>query len=299
MTQLQRHTQLNPSQGLKRSASVVRLSMTSEGKAEITTKNGSSPSPPRPGQISQVYATANEAWKDSNVPVELQDAPPSKALQRSSSGRSRDSRAWEFWCDKDTRGELEDKAEKDASGSAADAINLLRSTSGRKVLGTLSTRRNSLLLRQPSSKRSRLDLKMPSLQRSSTTSGRLQGKPINAASKPALKLKHAESAASVYIPGNDSDKENWSPDGLNRSSEADGRQTSDESGSQGATSTRTHTTATTSQKLGKPSLNAENTDPEADPELAAFMRGGNSSVAGVDDLDCIQGLLSLSQGNWR
>jgi hypothetical protein len=36
-------------------------------------------------------------------------------------------------------------------------------------------------------------------------------------------------------------------------------------------------------------------DPEADAELAAFMKGGRKS----EDLDCVQGLLSLSQGNWR
>lgn len=47
--------------------------------------------------------------------------------------------------------------------------------------------------------------------------------------------------------------------------------------------------------------NSEIADPEADPELAAFMGGArkSNSISSEDDLDCVQGLLSLSQGNWR
>ena len=36
-----------------------------------------------------------------------------------------------------------------------------------------------------------------------------------------------------------------------------------------------------------------------DDEVREFMRGSGRKEAAEDDLDCIQGLLSLSQGNWR
>jgi len=36
-----------------------------------------------------------------------------------------------------------------------------------------------------------------------------------------------------------------------------------------------------------------------DDEVREFMRGNGRKEAAEDDLDCIQGLLSLSQGNWR
>ncbi|KAF2397869.1 hypothetical protein EJ06DRAFT_532869 [Trichodelitschia bisporula] len=40
--------------------------------------------------------------------------------------------------------------------------------------------------------------------------------------------------------------------------------------------------------------------PEVDPEVSKFMEGGDrgSSGKGSEDLDCVQSLLSLSQGNW-
>ena len=52
-------------------------------------------------------------------------------------------------------------------------------------------------------------------------------------------------------------------------------------------------------------MDRENTDPEADEELARFMHGGEDAegrrnVGGGDaDELAVQGLLSLSQGNWR
>lgn len=51
-------------------------------------------------------------------------------LGRQPSGRSRDSRAWEFWCDSDARNGLVRQAEAETTGSAADAISLIRSNSG-------------------------------------------------------------------------------------------------------------------------------------------------------------------------
>lgn len=256
-----------PARRLKKSASVVRLSLNAEGKAEIVTKDASSPSPPRPVQAAPTDLSASVSSTAS--------IPTPRSLQRSFSGRSRDSRSWEFWCDKENRNSFETAAEKDASGSAAGAIGLLRSTSGRNALGSIPNKRNSLMpLQQPSSaKRPKLDHKRPSLQRSSTSMGRLQQSRSSQSLRNPPTLKH--SAKSAYVKSTDSDKENWSPTSDEVIAERRGRRTQQRQGEDGG--------------------------PREDDEVAAFMRGRKqgASAAGEDDLDCVQGLLSLSQGNWR
>jgi len=126
-------------------------------------------------------------------------------------------------------------------------------------------------------------MKPAALRRANTSMGRLQHQSALGGRGPST-LKHSATSLAVYIPGNDSDKENWSPD-----------------------SGRDLNTESTTDKLPKISLmqsrnlNDENRDPEADPELAAFMRGGGKDgrVSQAEELDCVQGLLSLSQGNWK
>ena len=290
---------------LRKASSFVRISMNSEGNAKVVTKDSSSPSPPQASQGPPLVghdAGLGTADYASSV-------PPMKPLQRSSSGRSRDSRVWEFWCDKDARSELEDKAEKDASGSAADAIDLLRSASGRSILGAIPSKRNSTLSRQyMPSKRSKFELAIPKLHKSSTALGRLEGKADSSATlyaKPTPKLKYSESGFSIYIPSNESDKENWSPSG---DISNDGQ--SEPSQHFGDTSRGTQisskdlpsqsTTATFKRRSASVS-NADGNKDEEDPEVAAFMRGARKSnnISGDEELDCVQGLLSLSQGNWR
>ena len=60
-------------------------------------------------------------------------------------------------------------------------------------------------------------------------------------------------------------------------------------------------TLTRAAREGK--YDKENFDPEQDAEIAAFMGKARPRVSpskvGGEDMDCIQGLLSLSQGAWR
>lgn len=272
---------------IKKSTSIVRLSMTSEGSAQISTNDGFTPSPPRP------VADDSQALNALNVPMpslsSSQGSSQSNSLKRSASGRSRDSRAWEFWCDKNSRTELELKAEKDGKGSAADAISVIRATSQRKALQPLSSRQNAALTRpQPwHNHRAGMLSKRPPLQRAHTSSGRLQNDAsTNADSKrrQRTKLSVLESDTSVLIPGNESDKENWSPgaDPKHQQAEQDD--------------------LPKWKSISKGSANVvdrENLRPEDDEEVAAFMRGrSSSSLSGSEELDCVQGLLSLSQGRW-
>ena len=255
--------------------SAIRLSMDAEGNAIVTTKDTSSPSPPRPSQTVLLPQVSDDLG---TIPL----FTPGTTTTRSSNGRSRDSRSWEFWCDKDARSELEGVAEKDSHGSATGAIGLLRTSSGRSVLTPLSAKRNAPLgHHEDSAKRT----KRRSLQRSHTSLGRLQGRSEEARIPP--KLKNTGSATTKFRSSGDSDKENWSPD-HDLDSEVAFEDRSD-----GNSASRRRPML---QQSGRSRMN----DPEADPELSGFMAQGRKRnvPAGEEELDCVQGLLSLSQGNW-
>lgn len=292
---------------LKKSSSFIRLSMSFDGNASVVTKNGEEPSPPRAPQIilpplaslpipAPQFSSADQA----------RDTAARSSLQRSSSGRSRDSRAWEFWCDKDARSELEEKAEKDSSGSAADAIGLLRSASGRSILGSLPTKRNPQQLSRHASdlKRLKPDARRPPLQRSSTSQGRLQGDSSNlhpSIAKPRPKLKPSESEVALEIPDNESDKENWSPDRPRHpSSQQQANSHSHRPAlteNKNAANTPQHIVTNAKRFKPSPPDNAEDYE-DREPDRQRSERKG-TSTSSSDDLDCVQGLLSLSQGNWR
>ncbi|TKA26557.1 hypothetical protein B0A54_16542 [Friedmanniomyces endolithicus] len=316
---IQQITTTEPSRRLRKAPSVVRLSLSLDGTASVVNKDPSSPSPPRAAQRHMLPSGKGQAPSmQATYPRQSVLPAPCSNLERSSSGRARDSRAWEFWCDKDSRNELELKAEQDSSGSAADAISLLRSTSGRSILGVLSTNGSPFFAgKHTDMKRSKLGHPRTSLGRANTSLGRLQGRLTaepTSYRKATASLKHSETDFSIYIPGNESDKENWSP---GAGSTAADKATVKTGLTQVLGPTKptlgADRNAINTAKLGakgqenvettagREAHTSENTDPETDPEVAAFMRGGRVSNSGSSeaDLDCVQGLLSLSQGNWR
>lgn len=285
---------------LRKASSYVRLSTSFDGSASIVTKDGSSPSPPRTGQ--GLAPAPMESQHMSPELASLANFSSRIGLQRSSSGRSRDSRAWEFWCDKDSRNELEVQAERDSSGSAASAINLLRSTSGRSILGSLPSKRNANFAEKPTSgKRPKLEhKKLPPLQRANTSLERLHPteRRKNVDSTPAL--KHAGSMASFRVAGNDSDKENWSPQSESHDT-VPNRARSRSLGIDFEARRFEGERGQLAKILHARKGHEENLNPDDDPEVAAFMRSGrqSNSTSSEADLDCVQGLLSLSQGNWK
>ncbi len=273
----------------------LRLSMTSEGKAEVTCKSASSPSPPRPHQVGDNQHVSTVPLLD---PLLVGKDVRIQPLKRASSGRSRDSRAWEFWCDKDARGELEYKADKDASGSAADAIGLLRSNSGRRVLGSLPAKRNIQQSRSSvNPKRHKHGGEKTGLQRSVTHDAKVHSVMHRAQNGTLSGLPTSSIPGNQKrVPGNDSDKENWSPEGL--ASEDRGAAATDSSKVPSRHTMSSNRSYDQSFTFVEPS---DVVDPEEDPEIAAFMNPGrrSSSVSGEEEMDCVHGLLSLSQGNWR
>jgi hypothetical protein len=109
----------------------VRLSTTVDGHATVVSGSDQSLSPEKcPRSFTQDERSIAHDLHASKSAIPLK-------ISRSSSGRSRDSRAWEFWCDSSARTFLVDKAEQEGSGSAADAIGLIRAHSQRQSNGSL------------------------------------------------------------------------------------------------------------------------------------------------------------------
>ncbi len=321
---------------LERAPSKVRLSMASDGSAKVVTGDESSPSPPRSQPVPPMPIMSTKSLRRSYSAAGLNDvSSPNESessyrgLRRAPSGRSRDSRAWEFWCDGDAGNDLAKKADQEQSGSAADAISCMRSSS-RGTLTPNINKTNVMLSRQSSAKRVKNDYLLnsrPELGRAEASVARLQGGaqdvgPVYIIEDEAHKDQSRKpSIAGVDVSSGDSDKENREPETQNLSNI---RRTATQSQVTGCTrrpilgDNRTVTKQNSScgsprRERGEESkkrpvrnlgLKRERLDPEDDEELATFMSGcrndgEHASLSAEDDLDCIQGLLSLSQGNWK
>lgn len=295
-------------------------------------------------------------------------APPSQPTHppRLMRGRSRDVHAWVSVCNAEIRidDELSARAQHEASGSAIAAISLLRSTSAGagttvtspSVLQPNGTKRNTA----PRSAAPRPGGKRPKLGRSSSSVGRLQSVQL---SSLAVKLgeendevwvddeKKKKLKLSTLLSGNDSDKENWSPD-------EDGRPVSvhsqrpDGAGNSGRRPLPSARSAQQQRAIANRVLSYSNINKNRDhirsssnllskrhacdrpgsgggpdifedssseggdvptkralllraatipgtDDVEKFMRNGEASPSKKGDLDCVAGLLSLSQGIWR
>lgn len=212
-------------------------------------------------------------------------------IQRIPSGRSRDARTWEFCCDTDARDELTTQAENESSGSAVAAISLLRSTSTSNLKSN-GSKRNGPVPKMDSV----VHGEKAKIGRASSSLARLQG------SDKSL----------LGSPSGDSDKENWLPHDSSGNSQRRNlalpqpqkqkrRRVLEES-----KTGLTHTSVLDGHKMthGKSATSEveifedRTNGLEVDREVDRFMRG-EVSPSKKGDLDCIQGLLSLSQGTWR
>ena len=282
------------------------------------------------------------------APIAQPIAHPPRLLR----GRSRDVHAWESVCDAETRvdDELSAHAEEEASGSAIAAISLLRSTStlsnassgvsSSSVLQANSHRRNMSArsgLPRPGMKRAKLGRALSSVARMQNVANSRDawqqqdcGKDkvwVDEEKKKKLKL------STLLSSGNDSDKENWSPDDEGRPrfaanqtgsnsrrplpSARNGLQRSVLGSDSNKGNKQPQLAATRGGKAGvfdgvdiyedassrgppakRTQLSRAATVSGSD-DVERFMRGAQVSPSKKGDMDCIAGLLSLSQGNWR
>lgn len=313
-----------PARSVKRAHSFVRLSMTAEGKARVVTDADLSPSPPRQRPIPSTFtgraAGLRRSYSAAGLNDKLLEASqgPSPKLPRASVGRSRDSRAWEFWCDPDSRNSLTTKAEQEGSGSAADAIGLIRANS-RAALKSNQNKRNMPMLGRMESlnnpKKDKSQKTRPPLQRASTSYGRLQTKAMASSTSSEKPKGKNDENGDFEVPQTESDKENWEPDPpsqahhrLPTSSHAPRRSRQilgENTEIMSQSSSLGSMLAREGRHKARQTVDAENVNPEEDEEIATFMgsaSGGLSertTLSSGEELGCVEGLLALSQGNWR
>ncbi|PVH97758.1 hypothetical protein DM02DRAFT_616305 [Periconia macrospinosa] len=300
---------------LKRAHSFVRISTNEDGTARVVTDLDKTPSPPHPRSNQKAFSRAAAGLRRSYSAAGLNERlnaaregrSPKIPRTNSNIGRSRDSRAWEFWCDPDTRNNttLTTRAEQEGSGSAADAIGLLRAN--RKILAQNQLRQNTPVARrhqsQKMSSHSGIKKSRGPMQRASTSYGRLQSKDYG---------KGYGSSESEELPQTESDKENWEPEqtparrtkhagqpyGSQRPRQILGENTEIMSQSQSLGALIDREKGSTPRKGGR-----RDSDPEQDEELRAFMNGdglsARTTVSSAEEAGCVEGLLKLSQGQWR
>lgn len=298
-----------------RSQSHVRLSLSLEGKAELVS-NQPSPSraaPPRPSSALAAHPQARRAGlQRSHSALPSITLPPISALTsclppRPGRGRSRDVHAWESCADSERRDELTTQAEHESNGSAIAAISLLRSSSG--ILQSSSTKRNASTSRPAQVRQA----KRARFGRTSSTYARLEnvGAQLD---KPRESLNGKVKLAMLVSP-NDSDKENWSPDEEASPYDRQSRRplpadppskpqharrqvrTLQDQHRPGLLNSRANTAPSGSAR-GAVEIYEDPVKRSRDDEVARFMRG-EVSPSKKGDMDCVAGLLSLSQGAWR
>ncbi|KAJ6789618.1 hypothetical protein PWT90_07332 [Aphanocladium album] len=297
----------------RQSQSNVRLSLSLEGKAELV---DSASSPTRPS--AQKYSSGPEfprqrGLKRSYSALPTVTLPPISTLTsflppRLGRGRSRDVQAWQSCADSETRDELTTHAEHESNGSAVAAISLLRSTSG--VLQSSNSKRNTPV----STPRDGHYAKKAKFSRTGSSVGRLEhtGKENEEFSKGDGKVK-----VSMLVSPTDSDKENWSPDEDGNAAEVGSRRPLPgaasiksknprrvgrsvlQSRSPGKLGHRANTAPSRPRGMKDVDIfEDEATRVSRDADVEKFMRG-DVSPSKKPDMDCVAGLLSLSQGAWR
>ncbi|KAK5990902.1 hypothetical protein PT974_09177 [Cladobotryum mycophilum] len=290
------------------SQSQMRLSLSLEGKAEIVA-NESSPSRETPSR-SSTLPSLSRSLQRSHSALPAITLPPITSLTKSipqlARGRSRDVHAWELCADADTRDELTTQAEHESNGSAIAEISLLRSTGN--ILQSSGAKRNAPLY-SPIHQAKKLKL-----GRANSSAARLEN--ILADSDKPRKSPIGKVDVAMLVSPTDSDKENWSPDSRGNIPEGHQRQPLTSPlkmqntrrlerilQDQNSPSRLSNRAPSEPRVFGK-GLEilhdlVRKVDTSREDDVTKFMRGGDVSPSKKGDMDCVAGLLSLSQGAWR
>lgn len=297
---------------LTKSSPRVRLSLSLDGKAELTADY---PSPPiqisRPKSASgnlftQIKSESRRRSQSLILPCSSSSEtgqPSSSSVPRRPIGRSRDARSWTFCCGGESRDELTRQAENESHGSAVAAISLIRSAFN-PVAKTSPKKRKASVSDQnfESSKKHRVERGLPNqigFQYTGTSSFLLST------------TKDDSLNYMVMSPSEDSDKENWLP----QQNGSPRRRPLPSSRSDKSPRIRTilsdndektsNSSGFGSFKNKKWRLSNSLADVYKDcAQVKVCTEAENSgnreaSPSKVGDLGAIQGLLSLSKGNWR
>ncbi|KAK2879985.1 hypothetical protein FQN49_000678 [Arthroderma sp. PD_2] len=309
----------------------LRLSLSFDGEAVVRGEDERTPSPPKirdslriafSADGEAVVRTAGEpspspSRNRTSTPVSLQSRL--RSLRRTSSaisfgtpgsrspdatnifGRSRDSRRWELYCDTDARSAL--SSPHVGAGPTPDRTGSNKSSSrksldaNKRVLSPCANLPNAILPNGPPAQ------KRKKLSRAVSSLGRLETDPLDTTSITKLGSSKDngsyKSKSKTDVHNGDSDKENWLP----------GTQTAGTRRRRPQPTTQTqHRVLQTSGGSRREGNRIIGRGPMTPRKGQGRHRNdedkGKSSVSGsgsnqVEDLDCIQGLLSLSQGAWK
>ena len=304
--------ELTPSPPKGRNA--LRIAMSSDGKAVIRADGEPSPSK-NPISMFSTRKPRFAGLRRSNSAVVL-GTPRSAPEKERPFGRSRDPRNWESFVDTDARSALSTPSGSQSTPNTG-SPGLFRSGSQRSLTRSFSGRQNSSYaseyLNTPvpqmsREKRRKISRTVSSLGRLETGRNTLHENPTPysvGASKTLGNISKDDEDLEFH---GDSDKENWVPgtrmshirrQGSHKQAqrpalrEANGRENKF---NKSLTSGKRSRLSQSSQR--RLNTNQGKDVPGVDPDVSAFMTGGGSASQD-EDLDCIQGLLSLSQGAWR
>ncbi|EKV06985.1 Homeobox transcription factor, putative [Penicillium digitatum] len=291
---LRNEGELTPSPPKGRNA--LRIAMSSDGKAVIRGENEPSPSKNRVAMFS-VRRTPMSSLRRSSSAVFPVTPRAGVAEKDRAFGRSRDPRNWESFCDTDARSALSTST-SGSNGSpglfqSRSQRSLPRSASGRFSLAVHGDP-NTPISQSMGEKRRKLARTVSSLGRLET--GRNKANMIPSHLSKPLFSKSGKSDLEQDL--GDSDKENWVPG--TRSTIIRRRNTSHLPRPVLRDANRTRGLGISTGKRNRPLQTGSQGKalPELSAEVSAFMASG-SGDSQEDDLDCVQGLLSLSQGAWR
>lgn len=209
------------------------------------------------------------------------------------------------------------QAEHESNGSAIAAISLLRSSSG--ILQPSGANKRNAPMSKPQRPQ---PAKRAKFGRTCSSVARLESVAVPDTEKPAAEASVGKLKVSMLVsPSGDSDKENWSP-GHEASNPLDAHRRRPLPSGTAAKAQNPRRLGRVLQEQKHPSLlaNRANTAPARrtlvkegieifqdspkhtpttrDDEVERFMRG-EVSPSKKGDMDCVAGLLSLSQGAWR
>lgn len=288
-------------------SSGIRLSMKFDGAVKVKTTDEETPSPPKERPLTLVARRENgsrQCRKAISVSELVVDDDQEHRARPSGGifGRSRDARTWEFYCDGDARASLSAQAESENNGSAVGAINLIRTQSQHTKAKAVHKVKGAALKTKEAAGFAR---KQPSL---------LPSKPSILGTTPSvahlcsnrdlstIQSEKIDTKIHAGSPSGDSDKENWAPG--TRSSCHPLRRTK-ASTAASRDPLQDDLSAARSKWTRKRCVGGEN-EQRGCRDGDAIWQDHSEEAEGYPqvnqeggDLDCIQGLLSLSQGSWR
>ncbi|KAJ6141212.1 hypothetical protein N7470_010108 [Penicillium chermesinum] len=276
---VRKEDELTPSPPKGRNA--LRIAMSCDGKAVIRAENEPSPSKNRVAMFS-VRRTKQSSLRRTSSAI-FPATPRADMTEKDRVfGRSRDPRNWESFFDTDARSALSTPSSSQTAPHLSPG--LFQSRSQRSLTRSASTR-HSLAIHEDNA-RTPISQSMETDRNRANASSKLS-KSMSKSHKPGFELD-----------AGDSDKENWVPG--TRSSQARRRPNPNATRSVLRDANRNRGLGlSTNGKRNRPlGSGVQGKAPDVDADVSAFMAGGNGGSQ-EDDLDCVQGLLSLSQGAWR